>query len=69
MKTNVGKTDKIVRILLAVIAVALAATGTVSGTLATVFYVAAAALLLTSLVGFCGLYTLFGINTCKVKEA
>ena len=69
MKANVGNTDKIIRVVLAIVAAALAYTGTVTGTLATVFYVAAAVLLLTSAFSFCGLYTLFGINTCKIKSA
>jgi hypothetical protein len=66
MKTNVGRPDRIIRVVLAIAAAVLPATGTVSGALGTVLYVASGALLVTSLTGFCGLYTLFGINTCKV---
>ena len=66
MKTNVGRPDRIIRVVLAIVAALLPATGTVSGTLGIVLYVVAGALLVTSLTGFCGLYTLFGINTCKI---
>jgi hypothetical protein len=66
MKTNVGRPDRIIRVVLAIAAAIVPATGTVSGTLGTVLYVVSGVLLVTSLTGFCGLYTLFGINTCKI---
>lgn len=65
---NVGSVDKVVRILLAIILVVLAATGVLTGTLMYVAYIGAAVLVLTSVFSFCGLYTIFGINTCKVPE-
>jgi hypothetical protein len=64
-KKNVGSTDRIVRIVLAVILAALALTGTVSGALAIVFYILAAVFLLTSLVSFCPLYLPFNLSTFK----
>lgn len=64
MQKNMGSFDKIVRIVLAVIAVALAATGTLTGTAAIVAYGAAAILVLTSLVSFCPLYRVLGLRTC-----
>lgn len=65
---NVGSADKVVRILLAVVFVVLAATGVLVGTWMYVAYAAAIVLVLTSLFSFCGLYAIFGMNTCKVPE-
>jgi len=68
MKKNMGKSDKIVRMLLAVVFAALYFTGTVTGTLGLVLVVAAGIFVLTSLISFCPLYTILGINTCQVKS-
>ena len=68
MKKNMGSIDRAVRILLAVVFAALYFTGTVSGTLGLVLAVAAGIFALTSLVSFCPLYPIFGINTCSVKK-
>jgi len=68
MKKNMGTTDKIVRLLLAIVAAVLYFTGTISGTLGIVLMVAAGIFLLTSLISFCPLYAPFGISTCKVKQ-
>lgn len=65
---NVGSIDKVIRLILAVILVALAATGTLTGTWMYVAYIAAAVLVLTSLFSFCGLYAIFGMSTCKVPQ-
>ena len=67
MTINMGSADRIIRPLLAVVFIALYFTGTVTGTVGIVLLVLAAVFLLTSIVGMCPLYTLFGINTCKVK--
>jgi len=67
MKKNMGSTDKIVRIILAVVFAALYFTGTVSGTFGLVLLILGAVFLLTSLVSFCPLYAPFGISTCKTK--
>jgi hypothetical protein len=68
MKKNMGNSDKIVRMLLAVVFAALYFTGTVTGTLGLVLVVAAGIFVLTSLISFCPLYTILGINTCQVKS-
>ncbi|HMR43785.1 MAG TPA: DUF2892 domain-containing protein [Saprospiraceae bacterium] len=62
-----GSTDKIVRIILAVVFAALYFTGTVSGTFGLVLLILGAVFLLTSVVSFCPLYAPFGISTCKTK--
>lgn len=68
MKRNVGKTDKIIRIIIAIILATLYFTDVVTGTLGIVFLVAAGIALVTALVNFCGLYALFGMSTCPLKK-
>ena len=68
MKTNMGSTDRITRTLLAVAAIALYATGVVTGTFGIVLMVLSGIFLLTSLVSFCPLYTLIGLNTCPARR-
>ncbi len=68
MKTNMGSTDRIIRLIVAAIFAVLYFTGTVTGTLGIVLIVFAAVFTLTSFVSFCPLYTIFGMNTCAVKD-
>ena len=68
MKQNVGKTDKIIRIVIAIILVALYFTNVVTGTLGIIFLVAAGIALVTALVNFCGLYAIFGLSSCPLKK-
>lgn len=68
MKSNMGTTDKIIRIAAAVLIVILYFTGIISLTVGIVLLVIAGVFILTSLISFCPLYTIFGINTCKTKE-
>lgn len=63
MKKNMGKTDRLIRTILAILFLVLYFTHTVSGTLGIVLLVLAVVFLLTSLISFCPLYTLFGIKT------
>lgn len=67
MTKNMGSTDKIVRLLVAAVIAVLYFTGIISGTLAIVLGIVAIIFVLTSLISFCPLYTLLGINTCKKK--
>jgi uncharacterized membrane protein len=68
MKKNMGNTDKILRILVAVIIVILYFTNLISGTLAIVLLVFAGIFILTSFVSSCPLYYPFGISTRKKGE-
>ncbi len=68
MKKNMGNIDKMLRVLVAVVIAVLYYTGLVSGTVAIVLLGLAAVFLLTSLISFCPLYPIFGLNTCKKKE-
>ncbi|MBE0423799.1 MAG: DUF2892 domain-containing protein [Lutibacter sp.] len=65
MKKNMGSTDKLIRVLIAVVIAVLYYLDIIGGTLALVLLAFALIFLLTSLVSFCPLYTIFGINTCK----
>ncbi|MDL5038465.1 MULTISPECIES: YgaP family membrane protein [Comamonadaceae] len=62
MKFNVGGVDRILRIVIGLVLIALAATGTVGwwGWLGVIP-------LLTGVVRFCPLYSLVGMNTCPMK--
>lgn len=64
MKKNMGNTDRIIRVILALVLAALYFTGTITGTLGIVLVVLGVVFVLTSLVSFCPLYTLVGLNTC-----
>lgn len=63
-----GGADRIIRTLLAITAIVLYATGTVTGTIGIVLIVLSAVFLLTSFVSFCPLYALVGLNTCPARR-
>jgi hypothetical protein len=65
MKKNMGSFDRTVRTIIAIVIAILYFTGTISGTVAIVLGVVAAAFLLTSLVGTCPLYLPVGLSTNK----
>lgn len=64
MKKNMGSVDRIIRLIIAAIIAVLFFTNVVSGTLGIILLVAAGVFALTSLISFCPLYPLVGINTC-----
>lgn len=66
-KTNEGNADRLVRITLGLMSLALGYTS-LSGTAQSVAYFLGVALVITGSVGYCGIYALFGINTCPVKK-
>lgn len=68
MKKNMGAIDKVVRILIAIVIVALYYVNVISGTLAIVLLILSAIFILTSLFNFCPLYLPFGIDTNCKKE-
>lgn len=65
MKKNMGTTDKIIRLIAAVIIAGLYFTDTISGTIALVLLALAAVFIATSFISFCPLYAPFKINTGK----
>jgi len=68
MKKNMGSSDKLIRVLIAVVIAVLYYLGKIEGTLAIVLMAFSVIFLLTSLVSFCPLYTILGINSCKKKD-
>lgn len=62
-----GTADRLIRIIIALVIIGLWYFEVVTGTLAIVLLVAAGVFVLTSLVSFCPLYTILGINTCPRK--
>ncbi len=64
MKTNVGGFDRILRVVLGLVLIGLAATGAV-GAWGWIGVVPLA----TAALGFCPLYTVLGFSSCPVKRA
>ena len=62
-----GNTDRLVRILIAIVIAVLYYNGTISGTLGIVLLVLAGIFVITSFISFCPLYAPFGIKTCATK--
>lgn len=65
MKKNMGTTDRIARTAMAIVLTTLYFTGVIPGTAGIILTALSGVFLLTSLLGFCPLYTLFGFNSCK----
>ena len=63
MKSNVGGIDRILRIVVGLVLIALALTGTI-GAWGWIGVVPLA----TAALGFCPLYTVLGFSTCPVKN-
>jgi Protein of unknown function (DUF2892) len=69
MTRNVGTADRILRFIIAAVAVISAVAigaGSVGGI---VLFVVAGVMLVTGFVGTCPLYRLVGVNTCKLPHA
>ena len=64
MSLNVGSWDRVLRVVVGLVLIALAATGTV-GLWGWIGVVPVA----TGLFGFCPAYTLLGIKTCPMKKS
>ncbi len=67
MKKNVGSIDKIVRILIAAVAIWVAYTQQVASPWDYVLYVVAAIMLITAVTSTCPLWIVFSINSLKAK--
>jgi di/tricarboxylate transporter len=67
MKKNMGTTDKVIRILVAVLVLVLFLTDVISGTPAVILLILAGVLVVTSLLGFCPLYLPFGLSTRRKR--
>ncbi len=60
---NESGIDRIIRAVIGIVLIALAASSVVTGTFGIVFWVVGAVLLLTGIIGFCPLYALLKIRT------
>ena len=63
-----GVADRTIRVLIALIVAGLYFSGIISGTVGIILMILAGIFVLTSLVSFCPIYTLFGINTCTARK-
>ena len=68
MKTNVGKTDSALRVGLVILLAILYLSGTVAGGMGIALLNLGGIFLVTAMVGFCPLYRLFRINSCKLPH-
>ena len=63
-KTNVGTLDRIARVLIGIVLIALTLAGTIG-----IWGWVGAVPLLTAALGTCPLYTVLGFSTCPMKRA
>lgn len=68
MKTNIGSTDKLIRLLLAIVLILLFYFEVLTDTLGIIALIVALVLTVTSLINFCPIYSLFKVNTAKKNE-
>ena len=68
MRKNMGNTDRIMRILFAIVVGVLYYMGVIDGFLAQILGVLAVVFVLTSFISFCPLYVPFRINTKEPKK-
>ncbi len=66
MKSNESGLDRVIRVVLGVILIALNLGGVVTGSWGIVLLVVGAIFIVTGLIGFCPLYTLLRIRTRKI---
>jgi hypothetical protein len=63
MKANMGSTDKMLRIIVAIVIAILFFTNVISGVLGIILLILAGIFVVTSLINFCPIYALLGMNT------
>ena len=68
MKKNMGSADRAIRVLIAAVIATLYFMNVITGTLGIILLVLAGVFVVTSLVSFCPLYSIFGMSTCAVKK-
>ncbi|MDH5412828.1 MAG: DUF2892 domain-containing protein [Flavobacteriaceae bacterium] len=68
MKKNIGNTDKIIRFVIAIVAVWAAYTEVVPNPWNYVLYAVAIIMVLTALISTCPIWLVTGINTLKSKN-
>jgi hypothetical protein len=68
MKKNMGKLDRALRVVVAVVLGFLVFTGKLEGLMYNIALALGAIFLLTSAISFCPLYVPMGMNTCEKKS-
>ncbi|HEX5651628.1 MAG TPA: DUF2892 domain-containing protein [Chitinophagaceae bacterium] len=68
MKKNMGNADRLIRIIVAAVFIVIYFNNILPSPWGLVLLILGIVFALTSLVGFCPLYTLFGISTCPRKK-
>lgn len=68
MTTNEGTVDRIIRAIAGLAAVVAALAMDLSGVGAVLLVIVGGILLVTAAVGFCPLYRVLGVSTCKVPQ-
>jgi len=67
IKPNEGTIDRLIRVIIGSVAL-LAGFFWLAGTPQIIAYIVGIVALATGLLGFCGLYSLFGVSTCKTTK-
>ena len=68
MTANVGSTDKIVRLVLALVAFGFALVAGIGTALGIVLLLVGVVLAATAFSGFCPIYRVLGMSTCPVRR-
>ena len=68
MKKNMGSTDQIIRVLLALVFAWLFYSGTVTGIFGYALLALGAVFIVTSIINYCPIYALFGFSTCPLHK-
>lgn len=69
MKKNTGNADRIIRLMLGVVIAFLFFTNVITGTIALVLLLVALIFVFTSIIGFCPIYAMLGLNTCPKQSS
>lgn len=69
MQCNVGSADRVIRVILGLVLLAVGIFAMAGGAWRWVLMIVGIVSLGTGLAGWCGLYVPFKINTCKVSDA
>lgn len=65
MKLNMGSWDRVLRLIITLLVVILLIAGVLKGTLAVILGIIAIIFFVTSVIGICPLYAMFGMSTKK----
>ncbi len=68
MLKNIGKSDKLIRIAIAILLLAIVQFLGITGTLSVILMSLSLVFLVTAFINLCPLCLPFGINTCKKKD-